>query len=182
MGARKQIVRSTEIPQNETSMSITDNIDVFLTDLASDDNESIEDPDDGIPFADDVYIKDSDIDIPTERLDAEPTTKKRGAAPGSKRDPVSLDYELKFNLDVIQWLQRFDDSDDHPTNEDLEEIDGIGVNYIRRLRTAGLSLHSDLYKCLAIADHLGVDLIGEKQPGQRFCDNALFVKAPKKSS
>jgi hypothetical protein len=178
MAARKSAKKEM---QNETSLEITDmdeNSTPFVDSPENEDNldDLMNDNDNengDVPFADDVYIKDSDI---TE-------SKRRGAKPGYIREAIDPDFELKFNLDIVHWINNFeDDPRKLPSNDELAELPGIGQNFIRRLRNHGINLHGDLYKCALIADKMGINLIGEKEPGQRFCDNALFVKVPRKKS
>lgn len=164
-------------PRNESEFEISDvNNDIDM-------NENLLDPDkttwaesdvygdNEIPFVDEVYIPESSL----------PANKRRGVKPGSTRENIEIDYELQFNLDILQMLNKFDPNCDTPTTDELAELPGLGDNYIRRLRLRGLSLQSDLYKCLLIAEKLNVDLIGEIEPGKKFCDNALFIKVPKDS-
>lgn len=100
-----------------------------------------------------------------------------GVPKGYKRELTEPDFELKCNLNVLQLINQFDDYK-FPTNEELADIPGIGGNFLRRLRMDRLNLSSDLYKCLILADAMDVELIGEKQPDERFCDNALFIRVP----
>lgn len=171
MAARK--TRSPKIdidnPRNESEFEITDISNEVDTEENLLDYPDKEDDDDDIPFADDVYVPESVVN-----------RKRRGAQPGTIRENIEIDYILQFNLDILQMLNKFDPNSTALTTDQLAEIPGLGDNYIRRLRLRGLSIHSDLYKCLLIAEKLNVKLIGEIEPGKRLCDNALFIKVPKK--
>ena len=172
MGARKKAKIDIE-PQNESDFEVTDIEMDSNNEIDMDENLLDESDDNEIPFADEVYV-------PESVVEAVAKGKRRGVQPGMIRENVEVDYSLQFNLDILQMLNKFDPNSKAPTTDQLAEIPGLGDNYIRRLRLRGLSLQSDLYKCLVIAEKLNVTLVGELQPGQKFCDNALFIKVPKK--
>lgn len=175
MGARKKAKIDVE-PQNESGFEVTDIEMDSNNEIDMDENLLDESDDNEIPFADEVYVPQSTV----EAVAKEKQAKRRGVQPGTIRENVEIDYSLQFNLDILQMLNKFDPNSKAPTTDQLAEIPGLGDNYIRRLRLRGLNLQSDLYKCLVIAEELNVNLVGELQPGQKFCDNALFIKVPKK--